>query len=204
MPAMRLRTTTRRTALPRQLPFSRSLVRGLAGKATSTVAELFHSMQYTSAPESAQSANAWLDSHQRQFGFFIDNVWVKPEDRASASSTQPSNGALMAQSLQATAEDVDSAVAAAQRAQPQWWGLSPHARSRHIYSLARHLQKHSRLLATVESLDNGKTIRETRDADIPLAIRHFYSHAGWAQVRPPTFSSRKTITMARSRGTGSY
>ena len=122
---MRLRTTTRRTALPRQLPFSRSLVRGLAGKATSTVAELFHSMQYTSAPESAESANAWLDSHQRQFGFFIDNVWVKPEDRASASSTQPSNGALMAQSLQATAEDVDSAVAAAQRAQPPSWRTDP-------------------------------------------------------------------------------
>ena len=140
-------------------------------------------MQYTSAPESAESANAWLDSHHRRFGFFIDNEWLKPEERATASSTQPSNGALLAQSLQAEAEDVDNAVAAARRAQQKWWELGPHARSRHLYSLTRHMQKHSRLLATVESLDNGKTIRETRDADIPLAIRHFYSHAGWAQVR---------------------
>lgn len=182
---MRMRATARRAALPRRLPFSRSLVRGLAGN-TSTVAELFQSMRYTSAPESAEPAHAWLDSHQRKFGFFIDNVWLKPDNRATASSTQPSNGALLAQSLQANAEDVDNAVAAAQRAQPRWWALGPHARSRHLYSLARHMQKHSRLLATVESLDNGKTIRETRDADIPLAIRHFYAHAGWAQVRPGT------------------
>lgn len=74
-------------------------------------------------------------------------------------------------------------MAAARRAFPAWSELTPHARSRHMYSLARHMQKHNRLLAVVESLDNGKTIRETRDADVPLAIRHFYSHAGWAQLR---------------------
>ena len=116
---MRMRATARQMALPRRLPFSRSLARGLAGKpeAASSVAELFQSMQYTSAPESSEVANAWLDSHHRQFGFFIDNQWLKPEDRATASSTQPSNGALLAQSLQAEAEDVDNAVAAARRAQ---------------------------------------------------------------------------------------
>jgi aldehyde dehydrogenase (NAD+) len=175
----------RRAALPRRLPFSRGLARGLAGKpeAATSVADLFQTMQYTSAPESVDVANAWLDSHQRQFGFFVDNAWLKPEGRATATSTRPSNGAVLAETLQAEAGDVDGAVAAARRAQAQWGALSPHARSRHLYSLARHLQKHSRLLATVESLDNGKTIRETRDADVPLAVRHSYSHAGWAQVR---------------------
>ena len=89
---------------------------------------------------------------------------------------------MLAENVQAVAEDADAAVAAARRAFPAWSGLTPHARSRHLYSLARHMQKHNRLLAVIESLDNGKTIRETRDADIPTAIRHFYSHAGWAQI----------------------
>ena len=147
-----------------------------------SVASLFDSMDYTTAPEAADMAHAWLDSHDRRFGFFIDNEWVKPEGRETAPSAMPSTGELLAETVQATAEDVDCAVAVARRAQPAWAGLSPHARSRHLYSLARHLQKHNRLLAVVESLDNGKTIRETRDADVPLAVRHFYSHAGWAQL----------------------
>lgn len=112
----------------------------------------------------------------------VDNEWVHPEGRETAASVRPSTQEVLAHSVQAEAEDVDAAIAAARRAFPKWAGLTPHARSRHLYSLTRHLQKHNRLLAVVESLDNGKTIRETRDADVPLAIRHFYSHAGWAQL----------------------
>jgi aldehyde dehydrogenase (NAD+) len=63
-----------------------------------------------------------------------------------------------------------------------WGSLSPHERARHIYSLARHMQKHARLLAVVEALDNGKPIRETRDNDIQIIIRHLYHYAGWAQL----------------------
>jgi aldehyde dehydrogenase (NAD+) len=84
--------------------------------------------------------------------------------------------------VQANNDDCDAAVAAAKAAQVDWAALPAHTRARHLYSVARHLQKHSRLMAVVESMDNGKSIRETRDADVPLAIRHFYHHAGWAQV----------------------
>ena len=60
--------------------------------------------------------------------------------------------------------------------------LTPHTRARYLYALARHVQKHSRRLAVLETIDNGKPIRESRDIDIPLVARHFYYHAGWAQL----------------------
>ena len=63
-----------------------------------------------------------------------------------------------------------------------WSKLSCHARARHLYSLARHIQKHSRLIAVIESLDNGKSIRETRDADVLIVVRHLYYYAGWAEL----------------------
>ena len=71
---------------------------------------------------------------------------------------------------------------AAGAALPKWQSLTPHARARYLYALARHVQKHSRLLAVLETMDNGKPIRESRDIDIPLVARHFYYHAGWAQL----------------------
>ena len=76
------------------------------------------------------------------------------------------------------------------RRQPRflpWSALSGHARARYLYAMARQIQKHSRLFAVLESLDNGKPIRESRDIDIPLVARHFYYHAGWAQLRNETF-----------------
>ena len=71
---------------------------------------------------------------------------------------------------------------AARAAQPGWWALGGHGRARYLYAIARQVQKHSRLFAVLESLDNGKPIRESRDIDIPLVARHFYHHAGWAQL----------------------
>ena len=88
----------------------------------------------------------------------------------------------MASLTQATQGDVDSAVKAARKAQPKWEKLGGHGRARHIYALARLLQKHARLFAVLEVLDNGKPIREARDIDVPLAQRHFYYHAGMAQL----------------------
>ena len=99
-----------------------------------------------------------------------------------ADSIDPCTGAKLAESVEATREDVDSAVAAATGALPAWKALPGHARARFLYAIARGLQKHAKLLSVLEALDNGKTIRETRDLDVPLAIRHFYHHAGWAQV----------------------
>ena len=66
--------------------------------------------------------------------------------------------------------------------QPRWAGLTGHERAKHLYALARHVQKHSRLVAVVEALDNGKSIRETRDADTAVVVRHLYHHAGWAEL----------------------
>jgi aldehyde dehydrogenase (NAD+) len=77
---------------------------------------------------------------------------------------------------------VDAAVEAAGAAFPKWQALTPHARARYLYALARLVQKHSRRLAVLETIDNGKPIRESRDIDIPLVARHFYYHAGWAQL----------------------
>ena len=76
---------------------------------------------------------------------------------------------------------------AARAALPKWQALSPHARARYLYALARQVQKHSRLLAVLETMDNGKPIRESRDIDIPLVARHFYYHAGWAQLLKQEF-----------------
>ena len=140
------------------------------------------SLPWGAAPEARNFADAWLDSRNRRFGLFINNEWLFPENRNLGESFAPATGEVLAHTVQATNEDVDLAVSAAQEAFGPWSSMSPHARARHLYSVARHLQKHHRLLAVLESLDNGKTIRETRDADVPLAIRHFYSHAGWAQL----------------------
>src|SRR5258705_9635884 len=99
----------------------------------------------------------------------------------------------MAGVTNAIAADVDTAVAAAGRALSGWKALSGHARARHLYALARGVQKHSRLLAVLESMDNGKSIRETRDIDVPLVARHFYHHAGWAQLLDSEFAGYEAI-----------
>src|SRR5690606_26543446 len=94
----------------------------------------------------------------------------------------PGDGKHLAEVAQGDQGDVDRAVAAARAAQPAWAGLSGHARARWLYAIARQIQKHARFLAVLETLDNGKPIRESRDIDIPLVARHFYHHAGWAQM----------------------
>ncbi len=148
----------------------------------SNVAEIFETLEYGPAPESATLANEWLDSHSRAFGLFIDGEWVKATSGKSMQSTNPADGKPLATVADAANEDVDRAVAAA-RVAFQSWGKTPgHVRARYLYALARALQKHSRLFAVLESLDNGKPIRESRDIDIPLVARHFYHHAGWAQL----------------------
>src|SRR5215218_4648803 len=146
------------------------------------VAEILKTMEYGPAPESAAPATAWLDAHARRFGMFIDGEWTAPGDDRLFDSVNPANGQPFAKLTQATETDVDNAVAAARRAFESWSQLSGHARARYLYALARHVQKHSRWLAVLETIDNGKPIRETRDIDIPLVARHFYHHAGWAQL----------------------
>ena len=109
------------------------------------------------------------------------------------ASLDPSNGELLANIEIANSKQLDSAVSAARKAQPSWENLGGHKRAKVLYALARLIQKHSRLISVLESLDNGKPIRESRDIDIPLAIRHFYYHAGWAQLQEKEFSSYRAI-----------
>jgi aldehyde dehydrogenase (NAD+) len=146
-----------------------------------SVPEIFQSMAYGPAPEGAGPAQAWLDAHQRRLGLFIGGVWV-PGDGETFETLNPATGKPLARLAQATTKEVDRAVRAARKAQPAWWALGGHGRARHLYAIARQIQKHSRLFAVLESLDNGKPIRESRDIDIPLVARHFYHHAGWAQL----------------------
>ncbi|QBD82325.1 aldehyde dehydrogenase family protein [Ktedonosporobacter rubrisoli] len=145
------------------------------------VMDIFETMDYGPAPEAPTPALEWLQK-QQAFGLFINNRWVKPNSGQYLESTNPATGKSLVQVASANQADVDAAVEAAQAAFEIWSKTPGHIRARYLYALARHIQKHSRLLAVLEALDNGKSIRETRDIDIPLVARHFYYHAGWAQL----------------------
>ncbi|MBS0580790.1 MAG: aldehyde dehydrogenase family protein [Proteobacteria bacterium] len=150
--------------------------------ANPSVAEKFRSMEYGAAPEDPAHANRWLDEHRRRFAHYIGGRWKAPAQGRYFATVDPSTGEKLADIAQGSAADVNAAVKAARAALPRWQALAPHARARFLYALARQVQKHSRRLAVLESLDNGKPIRESRDIDIPLVARHFYHHAGWAQL----------------------
>jgi len=156
-----------------------------------TVAELFETMEYGPAPESDAPARAWLASHDATFGHFIGGAWTKPGTLFDV--IDPSTGKRLAKVTQGSPQDADAAVTAARRAYPAWSRLTAHERARHLYALARMVQRNSRLFAVLESLDNGKPIRETRDLDIPLVARHFYHHAGWAQLRDTEFPGYEPV-----------
>ena len=146
------------------------------------IADKLMAMEYGPAPEDPKEALLWLERHGRRFGHFIQGTWQPPALGQYFDTTDPSNGETLAAVAQGSAADVDAAVEAAGAAFPKWQALTPHARARYLYALARLVQKHSRRLAVLETIDNGKPIRESRDIDIPLVARHFYYHAGWAQL----------------------
>ena len=153
-----------------------------------TVAKLFETMEYGPAPESDAPALEWIRQHDNgRFGHFVNGRWVQPTEGQYFETINPATKAVLARVAQGSKADVAAAVAAANAAAPAWAALPGHARARYLYALAREVQRHSRLLAVLESLDNGKPIRETRDLDIPLVARHFYHHAGWAQLRDTEF-----------------
>jgi len=152
-----------------------------------SIAEKFVSMEYGPALEDPKEALAWLDKHGRKFGHFVNGAWLAPSPEDYFDTNDPSTGNVLAQVAQGSAVDVDAAVKAARAALAPWQKLTPHARARYLYALARLVQKHSRRLAVLETIDNGKPIRESRDIDIPLVARHFYHHAGWAQLLDQEF-----------------
>ncbi len=153
-----------------------------------SIAEKFVAMEYGPAPEDPKEAQAWLERHGRRFGHFINGAWQAPATGEYFDTLDPSNGEKLASVAQGSSADVEAAVRAARAAFPKWHALTSHVRARYLYALARLVQKHSRLLAVLETMDNGKPIRESRDIDIPLVARHFYYHAGWAQILEQEFA----------------
>jgi aldehyde dehydrogenase (NAD+) len=152
-----------------------------------SIAHYYETMDYGPAPEADGEARAWLKRHDATFGHFIAGKFVAPASGKHLTTIEPATGKTLAKVAQGIAADVEAAVGAARSAQSSWAKLGGHGRARHLYALARMLQRHARLFAVLEAIDNGKPIRETRDLDVPLAARHFLYHAGWAQLQECEF-----------------
>ncbi len=146
------------------------------------VTEILRTMDYGVAPEASDRVVAWLEKHQGRFQHFINGKFVAPAEGGYFHVVNPARGSLLAECAQGTKQDVDKAVAAAEKAFRSWSKLPGDSRARYLYAIARLLQKRSRFFAVLETMDNGKPIRESRDIDIPLVARHFYHHAGWAEL----------------------
>lgn len=157
------------------------------------VREIFDTMEYGPAPESSKAALDWIAGHGGKFGLYIGGEWKEPSAAKHFESYNPANGQVIASISQAGPEDIDAAVESAKKAQTIWASSSGFQRAKVLYAIARQIQKHSRLFAVLESLDNGKPIRETRDIDIPLVARHFYHHAGWAQLMDSEMSGYEPV-----------
>ncbi|XP_029780046.1 aldehyde dehydrogenase family 16 member A1 [Suricata suricatta] len=176
-----------------------------ATRAQPSTREIFTTLEYGPVPESHACALAWLDTQDRHLGHYVNGKWLKPEHRNSVPCQDPITGENLASCLQAQAEDVAAAVEAARTAWENWSGLPGASRAQHLTRLAKMIQKHQRLLWTLESLVTGRAVREVRDRDIPLAQQLLQYHAvqaytqeealaGWEPmgviglILPPTFS----------------
>lgn len=151
------------------------------------IRDILRSMDYGPAPEESSNVEAWFDVNKRRFGHYIGGSFVWPRGSESLAIFNPATGDQIADVANGTAKDVDAAFQAAKKAFAVWSSKTGQERSRVLYAIARQVQKHSRFLAVLESIDNGKPIRETRDIDIPLVARHFYHHAGWAALAESEF-----------------
>lgn len=149
-----------------------------------SVKEILETMDYGPAPEAAGEVRAWLQARGR-FGHLIDGAMTPPG--AVFATHNPATGETLAEVTQGSAADVAAAVAAARAAAPGWAALPGHERAKWLYALARNLQKREAFFRILEVLDTGKPIRETRDIDLPLAIRQVYHHAGWAELSGEDF-----------------
>ncbi|GAA2218195.1 aldehyde dehydrogenase family protein [Micromonospora olivasterospora] len=132
--------------------------------------------EYAPAPESRSVVDI-----KPSYGLFVDGRFVDPTDGGNFKSVNPASEEVLAEVAEAGGEDVDRAVRAARRAYEKVWGPMPgRDRAKYLYRIARIIQERSRELAVLESLDNGKPIRESRDVDLPLVAAHFFYYAGWA------------------------
>jgi aldehyde dehydrogenase (NAD+) len=132
--------------------------------------------EYAPAPESRSVVDL-----RPAYGLFIDGAFVDSADGEPFKTVNPATEEVLASVVSASTADVDRAVAAARRAYDEVWGPMPgRDRAKYLYRIARLIQERSRELAVLESLDNGKPIRESRDVDLPLVAAHFFYYAGWA------------------------
>ncbi len=129
----------------------------------------------------------------REYGLFIDGEFRAPASGKSFVTINPANEKKLARVAEADAADVDRAVKAARRAQEKVWGKMPaRERGKYLYRIARLIQEHSRELAVLETMDGGKTIKESRDIDLPLVAAHFFYYAGWADKLDYAFPGRRS------------
>ena len=159
----------------------------------SKTADIFETMEYGPAPEQSDYVYDWIRGKPGGFKHYINGEFVAAAPTKTIDSFNPATGEKLCEFPAAGKEDVDNAVAAAKAAFPAWSKRNGHERARYLYALARLVQKNSRFLAVLESIDNGKPIRETRDIDIPLVARHFYHHAGWAQLLDQEFPDHEAL-----------
>jgi aldehyde dehydrogenase (NAD+) len=157
-----------------------------------SVSDILETMDYGPSPEGNAHVMDWLSAHGGRFGHFIAGKYTAPSATLFDVSN-PATGEVLAKVSQGTGRDADQAVAAARKAFKTWSRLSGFERAKHLYALARHIQKRERFLSVLETMDNGKTIRESRDIDIPLVARHFYHHAGWAQLMVSEFPGHQPV-----------
>ena len=155
------------------------------------IKDILRTMDYGPSPESSEHVLSWLERHKAGFGLFINGRFTNPG--ALFDVFNPATGERIAGATQGSPADIDAAVTAARRAQPKWAALSGYGRAKHLYALARHVQKRERFLAVLETIDNGKPIRELRDIDVPLVARHFYHHAGWASLVDSEFPGTRPV-----------
>lgn len=157
----------------------------------SKVADLIETLPYGPAPEDNKAATKWLEDHGRQFGIFVGGEWLSGESHFE--SINPADGSVLGSISQASPDQVNQAVKSARQALPAWQSMGGTARAKVLYAIARKIQKHARHFAVLETMDNGKPIRETRDIDIPLVARHFFYHAGWAKVMEAEFPDYQPV-----------
>ncbi len=132
--------------------------------------------EYSPAPESTSIVDI-----SAQYGLFINGKFVDAKGSKTFNTINPATEKVLSKIAHAQASDVDKAVAAARAAYTKVWSkMAPQERGKYLFRIARIMQERAREFAVLETMDNGKPIRETRDIDIPLAAAHFFYHAGWA------------------------
>ena len=147
----------------------------------SRIIQNFKNISYGPSPEDSKDVMSWINSLNSPNSLFINGAWIKSRSSKKIQVINPTTNKKLATLSVSNKADVNAAVIAAKKAFNSWSKTSRNSRAKYLYALARLIQKHSRFLSVLETIDNGKPIRETRDIDIPLVARHFYYHAGWAK-----------------------